>query len=800
MRYGFTVLTSMLVTFFMTYYMPLVSYYRNVNEFVFNETFLLESLIVPAVIIFCISIILLEVAGSWLPNIQTELFGGNSRISILNIFIILLIVCFWVEGSVLSKGLPSITGEVGLFLVKKRIYADIIVLCSIILCSVFLWKKLSQKALLLHLSVFVLMAAAIGDAYISKEVKIPVYVTRHEVLKKLKFHSRDNIIIIMADSVPTKAALSLLHEQPDYFKEFDGFTLFRNNLGTGDSTTWAKPAILKGALFEGGSYAEFAISAVNFPGSLPQKFKTEGYAVYISSMLPRFCVILNDDASASEVTVSSNMDLHLYVTQCFPFIPYVFKEYAASYIAGRFLTDLNIYSLYILPKLEVESSNRPTLHLHHLKGVHPPYVMRDENGEPISTKDGFPVKNKETFSLFANFLKELKLHNLYDDAIILLIADHGIGGIYEEPLNGVNHILLPLVMVKPKQAKGKLIISDAPFSSSYIVSLLDLLKNNPENFEKYCESLPKERYVFIPEDKMMVKGKDPVTASVSVTKNADFSSSPTTLKMNTNYTLNLTVDSMDMATPFLREQLPYSPSIALFGQRNGIIGFVIDGGQFVNIIFDVGRYDSDLESKTAPFPLIVTDLLTGLELYKAADYNPALTGVKNITLKNVAVNKEGKIYLHLASAESRSTLLFKKIQVQMSKRVLPVTTHEYPLPVALPDILMIKNALEVYYKKNNAYPVSDGYSGLYSKWGYSGPDWIKGLAPEYLPKLPRDSRNTDNGDEQYLYFSDGKDYKLLSHIPIRSDMLIVRRFYPELLDPARPGWAFGFWTEGAANK
>jgi hypothetical protein len=71
------------------------------------------------------------------------------------------------------------------------------------------------------------------------------------------------------------------------------------------------------------------------------------------------------------------------------------------------------------------------------------------------------------------------------------------------------------------------------------------------------------------------------------------------------------------------------------------------------------------------------------------------------------------------------------------------------------------------------------------------------LVPEYLEQLPRDPRGNDVPDQQYLYRSDGKDYKLISHSP--EDYTFVRASRPELIDPVREGWAYGFWTEGAVG-
>ena len=113
------------------------------------------------------------------------------------------------------------------------------------------------------------------------------------------------------------------------------------------------------------------------------------------------------------------------------------------------------------------------------------------------------------------------------------------------------------------------------------------------------------------------------------------------------------------------------------------------------------------------------------------------------------------------------------------------------------DLNLIRSALERYFEDHGAYPVSENYDGLHTKWGQSREDWIQGLIPCYLTELPRDPRLNSDPDTQYLYKSDGKDYKLLSHLP--PDFNLISKFYPALIDPKRPEHAFGYWTKGAED-
>lgn len=114
------------------------------------------------------------------------------------------------------------------------------------------------------------------------------------------------------------------------------------------------------------------------------------------------------------------------------------------------------------------------------------------------------------------------------------------------------------------------------------------------------------------------------------------------------------------------------------------------------------------------------------------------------------------------------------------------------------DLAVVRDALEAYRVVHRAYPRSSGgWDGLRSKWGEAKDEWISGLVPDHLERLPRDPRENDRPDEQYLYKSDGADYKLISHGP--DDLAAVATAHPELIDPVRPGWAYGYWSAGARD-
>lgn len=117
------------------------------------------------------------------------------------------------------------------------------------------------------------------------------------------------------------------------------------------------------------------------------------------------------------------------------------------------------------------------------------------------------------------------------------------------------------------------------------------------------------------------------------------------------------------------------------------------------------------------------------------------------------------------------------------------------------QILSIRTALESYYSQFGTYPVSTGFQGYCSAWGASlGANWIPellatGIVTDPLPTDPRqDAGGCIDNTRQYIYYSDGTNYKLISVF-----LPSVAYAPPNMVDPVRPTTAIGTWSPGGAG-
>lgn len=114
------------------------------------------------------------------------------------------------------------------------------------------------------------------------------------------------------------------------------------------------------------------------------------------------------------------------------------------------------------------------------------------------------------------------------------------------------------------------------------------------------------------------------------------------------------------------------------------------------------------------------------------------------------------------------------------------------------DLVSMNDALKAYHAQHGSYPKAEGLLGYAER----GEAWIPGLAPDFIPRLPSDPAGGAQPNVQYVYASDGKNYKLLAQ-----NVSLIGGTNVEVLgvriDPTRrptaENAAFGFWTPDFAS-
>ena len=337
---------------------------------------------------------------------------------------------------------------------------------------------------------------------------------------KFTYSQKNNVIVLLLDSIQTDIFNDVLNEKEEYREIFDGFTYFPDTMSGYPITFVSVPLIITGNYYRNAVPVNDFVENNYKSNSVFKSFKENGYRTeFYLSILPEFASYYLDPQIQDNVVPKNKISFslgeykevfHLLDVSFFRVAPSVIKAYIYNdqkwQLSRIDLGKVNIKdrhdgTTYGLRTLEFIddikgakiSKEGPFFKYYHLPGSHYPFELTED----LKIKNlGTDVKAykeqvKANITLLKIFLKKLKDLGVYDNSYIAIISDHGAGMERRDILtssianNTRNNIIEPkklkrslaLMLIKPFKSKGELKVSRNQ------VSLQDLPKTLLDNLK-----------------------------------------------------------------------------------------------------------------------------------------------------------------------------------------------------------------------------------------------------------------------------------------------------------------------------
>ena len=301
------------------------------------------------------------------------------------------------------------------------------------------------------------------------------------------------------------------------------------------------------------------------------------------------------------------------------------------------------------------------LHYHHFIGGHQPF-MYDKDGKPVN-RSKIPWQNdwqgyyeRVVFEIkrVADYFQALRNRGLYDDSVIIVLADHGL----EPTLNKktVKPRYLPLLMVKCRNSKSPLCFCDLPTSHTKIAAFLksddifSIRQNEiPDIFRTEIRQLAENRSRLITIDRngKIIK-EEKMDHVLSIKEN---------IKLNFKYSLFHVANDM-------------FPPVAYTGFSEAFQGLLVNNDyQNSNIRFQV-------PDKSAAYKIEMDAFITNVKLpdasFEIASSSRQKTVFRNggvlIGLRNVRPDKNGVIQINVKRIKDKSFLFVTSLLVSKEEK------------------------------------------------------------------------------------------------------------------------------------
>lgn len=346
-----------------------------------------------------------------------------------------------------------------------------------------------------------------------------------------KYSSTLNVLHFMMDHFQTDIFLELIMEE-SLEKQFQGFTMFRENLASSDATSLGLPPVFTGEIYDGSiPVADFYTRNIAEKG-FQNVLSKEGFKLNVVPNIDipfrnagNYFIIPREYASAAEkkVDVSGLFSGRKQISEL------MLKQHNISdydddrqliSLSSKITPDLQTRNVFSFMKdytdhIEV-SGPQPVYHFVFIFPPHPPYVI-NHKGEFTGTKlkptrENFKIQAKHTLKLFVDLMQKLKIKGLYDNTLIVLQSDHG--GKFVPIINGSEadvkvQKIAAMLAVKPPFEDSAVTVSDAfTMNSDMPATIMDILgmkypfmgesvfKINPDKERpRYFVAEKKERYL-----------------------------------------------------------------------------------------------------------------------------------------------------------------------------------------------------------------------------------------------------------------------------------------------------------------
>ena len=413
--------------------------------------------------------------------------------------VIALGIAGFVQALFMNGGLPSADGhEVVWSNFVTNMVVGVIVWCALIAASVVFVRRVPSLARLGLCSFAVLLVLVQGIA-IARPLKHAITGSSEYMVTKeglFEVSSKKNVIVFVIDTTDTQEFDSVLEKYPDTLDNFTGFTYFRNSTGSMIPTAYGVPFLVSGEMLGSDEDYQSYIDTRFTRSSFIQDIAAQNYSVslYADCLYSDKEVVgdLTDNIKSVDqrgVDVLGTLKI-LYKVALYRDAPWVAKpafwyytddmsqgvlglgSVNATDASTPYIMDDGAYYSELCERgltVSEDTSADGAFKFIHLNGSHVPFTYDENMNQPEGGTD-MTTQTRGTFTVLNQYIQDLKDLGLYDDATIIITADHGYwqSGLHGSAVNkradGLTNAISPICLVKPAGATGSYTVSEAPVS------------------------------------------------------------------------------------------------------------------------------------------------------------------------------------------------------------------------------------------------------------------------------------------------------------------------------------------------
>lgn len=317
----------------------------------------------------------------------------------------------------------------------------------------------------------------------------------------------NNVFVFVLDSYDNQNIEQILEQDPAFLEPLDGFVRYANTTGKYAFTDLGVPYLLTGEEvayeYKKDNYAFVA----NQNSTVLEEIAEAGYTIglyteagFISQN--EYMLVENGRYTNRTLGISAQMEALTKASRykSFPFGLKNFFTYSDDDFVEARRTDVELHNVYndapfakqlLEEKISIDETKKAVFKFYHLHGAHTPYYM---NEEFENEETDIVTQAKGCMKIVFEFIDQLKKNDLYEDATIIITADHGMN-FFDRPERayelGMDIMSCPIIFVKNAGDAGtELVTSNAPVSHNEIIpTYMQAMIGNSQHYGRTVEEI-----------------------------------------------------------------------------------------------------------------------------------------------------------------------------------------------------------------------------------------------------------------------------------------------------------------------
>lgn len=436
---------------------------------------------------------------------------------LFKIFSLLLagIICMgYLQTMFLNGELKALDGVDQIWSVGTQVVNIVIWILVILLIVVVGYKKelVEKGCKVLCLYIALIQTVTLGVLIITTDYNGEQSQEAMTTKGSLELAQDGNVLVFVLDCFESSWFEDIMEEDASIIEPLADFTYYRNGTSQFAHTDNAIPYMLTGVAWRediAGSYPGYAYEN----SDALSKIAEQGYdigiytgAAYLSEAAKALTTNYNDNVRRVYAPVET-LEL-MTKASMYKMVPFILKP-AYVYYSGDVFSlaksdevwnidnDLPFYHNLIKNELFVNEELENAFRFYHMRGPHAPfYLSGDIKYEPTGREVTVTSQGSGSLKIVFEYLQQMKELGLYDDATIIITADHGQGYILDSDKTSgkPDRTSRPIFIVKKPNEHGETLkISDAPVSQAELIpTILEAMGADYSDYGRTFEEILEE--------------------------------------------------------------------------------------------------------------------------------------------------------------------------------------------------------------------------------------------------------------------------------------------------------------------